>query len=168
MGLLQVLRRLIGRIAMAAIGNLVLTGFLLACSQAEQPERLRFVDVIEVELRTPVDRTDLLAILRRYAETEGLHLDDVSHEAGSPLGRTIYLGLWRGASDDNLEISVDDAGHPGRAWVIFSRGEQPVLATRLRERLTRELIARWPNARRIPVLPSGGLPEAPDVPSNSR
>jgi hypothetical protein len=46
---------------------------------------------------------------------------------------------------------------------VFSRGAQPALATRLRERLSAAIMRRWPDARRVPVLPSGGLPLANDL-----
>lgn len=149
---------------------LAFTSLLAACGPVEQPERLRFVAAVEISLRTPADRSDLVAMLRRHAAAGGLHVDDVSQEVernASSLPpfarRTIYIGVWRGLGDDDLEVSIDDAGHRGRAWVVFSMGAQPVLATRLRENLLAEIVRRWPDARRVPILPSGGLPSADDL-----
>jgi hypothetical protein len=128
-----------------------------------QPDRLRFEDAIEVNVGTPADRADLLALLRRHAAADGLHVDDVSGTAQAPLGRTIYVGVWRGAEDDDMEMSVDDTGHAGRAWVIFSRGAQPERAARLRRIVAADIMRRWPEARHIPVTPWGGLPSAADL-----
>jgi hypothetical protein len=146
------------RIALPALAALA-----VACGPVAQPDSLRFEDAIEVNLATPTDRADLLAMLRRHAAADGLHVDDVSATSPSPLGRTIYVGAWRGAGDDDMEISIDDAGHAGRAWVIFSRGEQPERAARLRRIVAADIMRRWPEARRIPVTPWGGLPLAEDL-----
>lgn len=152
---------------MKRIGHLIallaLTALATACGPVAQPDRLRFEDAIEVNLTTPADRAGLLAMLRRHAAADGLHVDDVSATSQSPLGRTIYIGAWRGAGDDDMEISVDDAGHAGRAWVIFSRGAQPERAARLRRIVTTDIMQRWPQARHIPVTPWGGLPNAGDL-----
>jgi len=145
----------------------------LGCAPAPQPDDLRLVAAVEIPLRTPADRSDLLAMLRRHAAAGGLHVDDVSaawqdHQRHAPelpdfARGTLYVGVWRGEEDDELEVSVDDSGHPGRAWVIFSRGKQPDLAARMREGLLSAIGRRWPGARRLPVLPSGGLPFADDL-----
>ncbi|HVQ08220.1 MAG TPA: hypothetical protein VMS43_07270 [Allosphingosinicella sp.] len=146
---------------------------LLACAPVPQPDSFRLVAAVEIPLRTPADRSDLIAMLRRHAAADGLHVDDVSaewqdHQRNAPelpdfARGTLYVGVWRGAEDDDLEVSVDDSGHPGRAWIIFSRGKQPVLATRTRESLLSAIGRRWPGARRLPVLPTGGLPLADDL-----
>ncbi|HEV7659189.1 MAG TPA: hypothetical protein VGO55_05020 [Allosphingosinicella sp.] len=144
---------------------------LQAVAPVPQPDSIRYVAAVEIALRTPADRSDLLAMLRRHATAGGLHVDDSSREfrelapelVPDFVRRTLYVGVWRGAADDDLEISVDDAGHRGRAWVIFSRGKQPALARRMREGLLSAIAHRWPGARRLPVLPSGGLPLAGDL-----
>lgn len=119
-----------------------LVASLLACAPVAQPDRLRFEAAVEIPLEGPADRSDLLAILRRHAAAGGLHVDDNSEEASRDrdapsliAGRTIYIGVFRGTEDDDLEVSVDDGGHPGRAWVIFSRGAHPELAARTRTAL---------------------------------
>jgi hypothetical protein len=143
---------------------------LAACGPVEQPEGLRFVAAVEISLQTAADRNDLVAMLRRHAAANGLHVDDVSREAERTASalppsarKTIYVGAWRGLQDDDLEVSIDDTGHPGRAWIAFSRGAQPILATRMRESLLAEITRRWPDARRIPIPPSGGLPSPDDL-----
>jgi len=138
---------------------------LLACGPVEQPERLRYVAAVEIDMRTPADRADLLAMLRRHAAAGGLHVDDVSEPAAQntalpPSERpTIYVGVWRGSADDDLEVTVDDTFHQGRPWIVFSRGARPELAAALREALLRDISRRWPGARRLPIDPSGGLAE---------
>lgn len=145
------------------VALLALAVMAAACGSVAQPDRLRFGDAVEVNLATPADRADLLAMLRRHAAADGLHVDDESANSPSPLGRTIYVGVWRGAGDEDMEISVDDAGHAGRAWVIFSRGAQPERAARLRRIVTADIARRWPEARHIPVTLWGGLPLAEDL-----
>ena len=144
----------------------------VACSPVSQ-ESVRTVAAIEVLVTDPADRAALLAMLRRHAGQAGLHVDDGSVEWRrfeaeanmiAPADRkTIYVGVWRGENDDEAEILVDDSFHPGRAWVTFPRGEQPERSTRVREPLLAEIRRRWPNARSLPILPSGGLPLAGDL-----
>ena len=147
-----------------------LAPLLMGCAPVSQPDRLRFEAAVEVPMSEPADRRDLIAMLQRHAAAGGLHVDDNSDEArgsgGEPsviAGRTIYIGVFRGSEDDDMEVSVDDGGHPGRAWVIFSRGAHPDLAARTRAALRDDIFRRWPSAQRLPVLPSGGLPLASDL-----
>lgn len=147
-----------------------LASLLIACAPVPQPARLRFEAAIEVPVTGPADRRDLAAMLQRHAAAGGLHVDDNSEEArgvgGEPSlisGRTIYIGVFRGTEDDDMEVLVDDGGHSGRAWVIFSRGAHPDLAARTRAALQDDIFRRWPGAQRLPVLPSGGLPLASDL-----
>jgi hypothetical protein len=158
---------------MVPFAALFASAALLACAPVPQPDSIRFVAAVEIALRTPADRSDLLAMLRRHAAAGGLHVDDVSSQwrdlqRNAPelpdfARGTLYVGVWRGAEDDDLEVSVEDSGHRARAWVIFSRGEQPELATRMREGLLSAIARRWPGARRLPILPTGGLPLADDL-----
>jgi hypothetical protein len=136
------------------------------------------VAAVEVPLQTPADRADLLAMLRRLAGENGCHLDDVTAKwvemrrdappdepafAKSVLTKTIYAGVWRGSDDTDEEISVDDGGHQGRAWVTFSQGEKPALATKLRTQVLGEIKRRWPDVREVPVMPNGAIPLADDL-----
>ena len=143
-----------------------------ACAPADQ-ESVRTVAAVEIPLKTVADRHDLIAVLRRHAAADGaLHVDDVSeewrefeHEADTPadIRKTIYVGVWRGRNDDDIEASVDDMGHNGRAWVTFLKGRQPDRAARFREGVLADIGRRWPDAKALPVLPTGGLPLSDDL-----
>lgn len=147
--------------------------FLLsACSPVDQ-ESVRTVAAIEVPLRGEADRVDLVAMLRRHADTSGLHVDDGSDEWRrfeqqanqlAPEERlTFNVGVWRGANDDEAEALADDRFHPGRVWVTFPRGSEPGRSRRFRGPLIAEIRRRWPDAKAIPILPWGGLPHARDL-----
>jgi hypothetical protein len=143
-----------------------------------QPPSLRTVAAIEVPLQTAADRADLLAILQHLARENGCHLDDstakwIEMRRNAPpeepafarrvLTKTIYAAVWRGSDDRDLEILIDDGGHQGRAWLTFSQGKRPELATKLRTRVLGEIKRRWPEARDVPVMPNGALPRAEDL-----
>lgn len=143
-----------------------------------QPASLHLIAAVEVPLRTPTDHADLLAILRRRAAENGMHVDDGTEQwikfrrgahpdetpwARSVLTKTIYAEVYRGADDGNPEIGVDDGGHQGRAWLTFSRGMRPDLANKTRVQLMSDLKRRWPDARDVPILPGGALPLAEDL-----
>lgn len=144
----------------------------VACAPADQ-ESVRTVAAVEIPLETVDDRHDLLAVLRRHAAADGeLHIDDVSEkwreleqEADTPadIRKTIYVGVWRGRDDDDIEASVDDVGHNGRAWVTFLKGRQPDRAARFRKSVLADIRRRWPGANALPVLPTGGLPLSDDL-----
>jgi hypothetical protein len=171
--------RAVGRYVIA---SLVAVGVLVVLAQGFVPrresERNPTVAAVEVPLRNATDRADLLAMLQRHAREEGLHVDDRSQEwmesrrqadpgeprlANDVLAKTIYVGVWRGEEDKDMEVLVDDGGRQGRPWLMFSRGDQPELATRSRRRLQAKIKARWPDARDVPVMPSGALPLADDL-----
>ncbi len=140
-----------------------------------QPASAQMITTVEVPLRTPTDHADLLAMLRRNAREGGLHVDDgtqqwIEFRRGAPsdeppddrnmLTKTIYVGVYRGGDDGDMEIDVDDGGHQGRAWLTFFRGKHPELATQIRVRLLAEIKRRWPDARKVPLMPNGALPLA--------
>jgi hypothetical protein len=138
-----------------------------ACGPVAQPESLRTVAALEVPLSTAPERGEFLEILRRTAAAEGLHVDastDAELEQLSETPMTINASVWRGANDDEIIASVMDlTGNSGRAWLTYSRGEDLDLSRRFRERSLREILARWPAARRLPILPDGGLPLPGDL-----
>ncbi len=144
----------------------------VACAPADQ-ESVRTVAAVEIQLKSAVDRNDLISLLQRRAAADGeLHVDDVSekwrefqHDADTPAATRmpIYVGVWRGVNDDDIEASVDDIGHNGRAWVTFLRGRQPDRAARFRRGVLAEIGRRWPDAKALPVLPTGGLPLPDDL-----
>jgi hypothetical protein len=76
---------------------------------------------------------------------------------------SIYVGVWRGANDDDIEAAVDDLGHNGRAWVTFLKGRQPDRAARFQQGVLADIGRRWPEAKSLPVLPTGGLPLSDDL-----
>jgi hypothetical protein len=91
----------------------------------------------EVPLARAVDQKALVAILRKRAAADGhLHVGNVSRRrrdfqarsgTSSPDQRgALFVGVWRGADDRFPEADAGDDGHPGRAWITFSRGEDPV------------------------------------------
>jgi hypothetical protein len=142
------------------------------CAPVPQPDSIRTVAAIEIPLATARDRRDLLALLRQQAAAHGLHVDDLSAQQRrnmeelplpAALRGTLFVGVWRGANDDEMEAGADDMGHPGRAWLNFARGTDPVRSTRVREAFLAALRRRWPGARPIPVTPAGGLPLAEDL-----
>jgi hypothetical protein len=145
---------------------------LAACGPVKQPDSLRTVAAVEIPARTGADRDDLVAMLRRHA-TGGLHVDDVSEEwldferqstTVAPEDRgTIFVGVWRGDRDEHQEIDVGDRDHPGLVWATFLRGPEPERAARVRRGLLDEIHRRWPEAKALPVLPSGGLPLREDL-----
>jgi hypothetical protein len=160
----------------ALLGVGVLAALVTILAPRPQPESIRTVAAIEVPLRTPADRADLLAMLNRRAAEAGLHVNDGTEEwielrkgatssdessfARSVLDKTIYVGVWR---DRDPVILLDDGGHQGWPWLSFSRGKNPALATKTRTRLLAEIRARWPEARDVPVTSTGGLPLANDL-----
>jgi hypothetical protein len=146
----------------------------VACGPIDQPESNRYVAAVEIPLKTAADRADLVTILRRHATADGgLHVDDVTDrwrqfeaeaKTYSPDQQgTIFVGVWRGADDDDIEADVGDSGHRGRAWLIFSKGRDPARSTKFREAVLSEIDRRWPDAEPLPVLPSGGLPLVDDL-----
>jgi hypothetical protein len=143
-----------------------------------QPASAKQVAAVEVPLRTAADHADLMLMLRRNAREGGLHVDDGTDEwikfrLGAPsneppaarnvLTKTIYVGVYRGNDDRDMEMDVDDGGHQGRAWLTFFRGKHPQLATKVRVQLLAEIQRRWPDARNVPVMPNGALPLADDL-----
>lgn len=156
---------------MLRIAALGLAIACLGCSPAPQPGPP--TAAIEISLLTPADQADLVTMLRQLAPLQGFHVDDVSakwrdfeeqvKDSPSALKKTIAVGVWRGEDDNDLILLVDDGGHPGRAWIIFYRGEEPKSAERFWAALTGEIRGRWPDALPIPILPSGALPLSKDL-----
>lgn len=141
--------------------------FCSACGIQPQPESARTVAAFEVPLPTADERDAFVAILRRAAEAEGLHVDaateaDLAQLRETPM--TINASVWRGEDDDEIMAgALDLPGNEGRAWLTYARGEDEDLARRFRERSLRAILERWPATRRLPILPSGGLPLPEDL-----
>jgi hypothetical protein len=157
------------------LAALVLTAAAAAaCAPGDQGKVDPFVAAVEVKLQSDADRRDLVAILRKQAAVDGgLHVDDVSEEwremeamdETSPPGErgTLYVGVWRGADDEEMEAEADDHGHRGRAWITFHNGPEPRRSAKYRRAVLADVRSRWPDSRILPILPSGGLPLARDL-----
>jgi hypothetical protein len=158
---------------MRNVGTLALLAFACGCSRASN-DTIKTVAAIEVPLRTTTDHNDLVALMRRLAAANGMHVDDDSEKWGAfqrslpadePVDTraTIYVGVWRGSRDDDFEVSVSDMMHLGRAWVTFLQDGRNDLPADKREQALAEIRRRWPDARSVPVLPSGGQPLVEDL-----
>lgn len=145
---------------------------LAGCVPADQ-ESVRTVAAVEVVLKEPQDRADLVAILRQHAAGSGLHVDDGSAEWRAFERReelipaadqvTFNVGVWRGADDEEPVAFADDRFHQGRVWVTFLRGAKPNRFKSYRDATISAISARWPEANSLPILPWGGLPHARDL-----
>ncbi len=150
----------------------VLLVVLAGCAPADQ-ESVRTVAAIEVPLKEPQDRADLVAVMRQHAAASGLHVDDGSAqwrefereaEQSAPADQvTFNLGVWRGADDEEPVAFADDRFHQGRVWVTFLRGTKPDGFKAYRDATISEIANRWPEAKSLPILPWGGLPHARDL-----
>ena len=158
---------------MRIVGTLTLLVLACACSRASN-DSFKTVAAVEVPLHTTADHNDLVALVRRLAAANGMHVDDDSEKwaafqrtipANDPVDTraTIYVGVWRGSGDDDFEVSVSDMMHLGRAWVTFLQDGRDDLSADKRERALAEIRRRWSDARSVPVLPSGGQPLAEDL-----
>ena len=147
---------------------LALLSICLGCCVASQPESARTIAAFEVPLSNAEERAEFLSALRASAEAEGLHVDASSAEDLKLLSEvspmTIHAGVWRGADDDeSLATVMDLPDNLGRAWISFSRGEDPNLSTRFRERAMRAIFERWPSTQRLPIMPTGAIPLPADL-----
>ena len=149
--------------------------FLIAvagCAPADQTS-VRYVAAIEVILKEPQDRGDLVAILRQPAARAGLHIDDGSaqwreferqaKQIPTADQVTFNVGVWRGANDDEPVAFADDRFHQGRVWVTFLQGTEPNRFKPYRDAALQAIRSRWPDAKSLPILPWGGLPLASDL-----
>src|SRR5947209_264101 len=98
---------------MRNVGTLALLALACGCSRTGN-DSTKAVAVIEVPLHTTADRNDLVALMRRLAAANGMHVDDDSEKwaafqrtlpAKEPVDTraTIYVGVWRGSADDDFE-----------------------------------------------------------------
>ena len=138
----------------------------VACGVAQQPESAKTVAAFEISLPTKDERDEFLAVLRREAEAEGLHVDAADEQRLIQTGRdipaakmTLHAAVWRGTDDNESEaVIMDQADHLGRVWIMFSKGEDPRLASQFREKAVRAIFARWPDTLILPIMPTGAIP----------
>lgn len=134
--------------------------------EAGQPESMKTVAAFEVPLQSKADREEFLSVLRAAAEVEGMHVDAesdtdlVSEATVSPnFQMTMKAAVWRGSNDDEAVASaMDQFDHLGQVWLMFSRGEDPAMATRFRERAMHDIMLLWPGTLSLPIMPTGAIP----------
>lgn len=141
------------------------------CGVAPQPESIKTVAAFEVPLQSEADREQFLSVLRAAAEVEGMHVDaesgkDLENEAQvSPNFRmTMKAAVWRGSNDDEAVASaMDQFDHLGQVWLMFSRGKDPAMVARFRERAMHEIMLHWPSTLSLPIMPTGSIPLRRDL-----
>jgi hypothetical protein len=144
---------------------------IAGCGVAKQPESVKTVAAFEVPLTSDADRNQFLAVLRAAAAPEGMHVDAESDEDLKAEAKvspnflmTMKAAVWRGSNDDEAVASaMDQFDHLGRVWIMFSRGKDPTLTSRFRERAMREIMLRWPETLSLPIMPTGAIPLTRDL-----
>ena len=145
-------------------------GCAWACQPVPQPESRRTVSAYEVPLSTAADRAEFLSILSSEAAAEGLEVrietdEEMARwaEMSPELSRTIGAIVYRNGDIGATEANISDAHHDGHTWISFTRGEDPALAQRFRDRLMLRIIERWPEVLSVPVAQTGALPHRRDL-----
>jgi len=148
------------------IVSVAILGVVVGCGVATQPESIRTVAAFEVPLPSESDRDEFLSVLRAAAGREGMHVDAVRTEelerqakVDPSFRMTMNAAVWRGSNDEEAVASaMDEPDHLGQVWVMFSRGEDPAMATRFRERAMHDILLHWPGTLALPVMPTGAIP----------
>ncbi|MFC5388542.1 hypothetical protein U0030_12005 [Brevundimonas bullata] len=160
----------IGATAAVLLAISLPAGCIRACQPIPQPESLRTVAAFEVPLTSAVDRANFLTILTAEARAEGLDLNVETAkemerwaEMLPELRRSIHATVYRGGDLRQTEAYVSDRSHLGHAWISFTKGEDPALARRFRERLMSRTVERWPETLSVPVAQTGSLPNKEDL-----
>lgn len=144
---------------------------IAGCGQARQPESLKTVAAYEVPLPSQADHDQFLGTLRAAAQPLGLHVDAATSQqlqeqskVGPAFRMTMNATVWRGANDtEPLASAMDQPDHLGQIWISFFRGEDPTLASRLRESAMREIMRHWPDTISLPIMPTGAIPLHSDL-----
>lgn len=58
---------------------------------------------------------------------------------------------------------MDQHDHLGQVWITFSRGEDPALSSKFRERAMRVIELRRPDTLSLPIMPAGAIPLRADL-----
>jgi hypothetical protein len=154
------------RLVLAAI-----CAVIAGCGGARQPESMKTVAAFEIPLSSEADRDLFLSVLRGAAEVEGMHVDSTSKEelerqakASPNFQMTMHAAVWRGSNDDEAVASaMDQFDHLGQVWLMFSRGEDPAMAVRFRERAMHDIMLHWPSTLSLPIMPTGAIPLHSDL-----
>ena len=144
---------------------------LVGCTPSAQPESARTVAAYEVPLQSEADRNQFLAVLRSAAQAEGMHVDSASSQelereakVSSEFEMTVKVAVWRGTNDDEaIASAMDQHDHLGQVWIAFSKGKDPVLTKRFRERAMHEIMFYWPSTLSLPIMPTGAIPLRRDL-----
>lgn len=149
---------------------------VLACSivsgcVVEQPESAETVAAYEIPIPSRRERAEFLSVIGEVASAEGLHVDSATRQELQRTAEiiptaemTIHAAIWRGEGHNESEaVIMDQHDHLGQVWIMFSRGEDPQLATDFRERAMREVMARWPETVSLPIMPNGAIPLHADL-----
>jgi hypothetical protein len=138
---------------------LALLPLCLACGVWPQPKSANIVAAFDVPLPDREQRAEFLALLSAAAEAEGLHLDAATPEDLERLSgvspTTISATVWRGTDDDEpVALVLNPPDSLGTARISFLKGDDLGLAARFRERVMRQILARWPSTTSLPVPPA--------------
>ena len=141
-----------------------------ACDVA-QPESAKTVEAFEVPLPSQADRDEFLEVLRSAAAREGMHVDTVGDDDLEQQAKidpafemTMNAAVWKGENDDELIASaMDRPDNLGQVWLSFSKGEDALLNSRLREAVMREVMQKWPETLSLPIMPTGAIPLRRDL-----
>ena len=144
---------------------------LIAACSARQPDSWRTVAAFEIPLSSEADREEFLLVLKGAAEAEGMHVDLTSSQDLRAMAQaipqsesTVRAAVWRGSKDDEpVATAMDLAGHLGRIWLTFAKGEDPSLNNRFQQRAMSEIIRHWPSTLSLPVMPTGATPLPQDL-----
>jgi hypothetical protein len=144
---------------------------IAGCGGTPQPESARTVAAFEVPLPSEADREQFLLVLRTAAEAEGMHVDAESKQelensarASPLLEMTMNVAVWRDTRDDEaIASAMDQHDHLGQVWITFSKGKDPALSSRFRERAMRSIKLRWPHTLPLPIMPTGAIPLHADL-----
>jgi hypothetical protein len=151
---------------LAAIGLMAVCSVISACGRGRQPESARTVAAFEVPLPSEADRNQFLTILRTAANAEGMHVDAESKEdleseskVRQDFEMTLKAAVWRGSNDEEAVASaMDQYDHLGQVWLEFSKGKDPAMVARFRERAMHEIMLHWPGTLALPIMPTGAIP----------
>jgi hypothetical protein len=134
-------------------------------------ESARTVAAFEVPLRSEADRNQFLSVLRSAAEAEAMHVDAASSQEPERTAKavpeaemTMRAAVRQGSTDDDpVAVAMDQHDHLRQAWIMFSKGKDPTLASRFHERAMREIMLRWPGTLTLPIMPTGAIPMHRDL-----
>ena len=148
--------------------TLLLFSVITSCGVVPQPESMQTVAAFEVPLLTATDRDEFLTMLGRYGRPFGFHVDAASQNeldaAALPNAKnSINATVWRGDDDDESIASVMDFQKPGFAWILFHRGEKPVMNNRFQTQVMAAVKVRWPDTTSLPIMPNGAIPLPSDL-----